>query len=363
MPAKYEHEASTGMGYSALPTQTNEYVISAQRNDHSPPISRDGEIGQAYSTEPSEPSHNLAQSRSADSDKIAVHSSSQNNSMSNTGRRRSPAGDRGRSDLSPQEEVGYPHTVPRRKESLPQNRVHRRDGSNVDGTSNQRVVDLITNSAGSNTRNQTGANLPSQQTGGDLSTEIDQALASLSMEEREAQQQSHGGIQHGHDASEHLRLPQGFNVGHTETTTIDTEWRPAVTHEKIHNHRTEIIQEAITRDIHIHHYYTYVQPIKVVEVLPAKHYRYDAATGLKTEIPAPRGWVMPTNLQPHTPDMSSLSGYTRHYLVNEQYPTGIAEDPPSDEHRQQHQSYVAGQSARNTQTGRTKTNRYSAGQV
>jgi len=127
-------------------------------------------------------------------------------------------------------------------------------------------------------------------------------------------------------ASGHLILPEGFSLQNTERTYVTEEQRPAVTHETIVRHRTEVIQEAISRDIHVHHYYTYVQPIKVVEVLPAKHYFLDAATGKKTEVAAPAGWKMPASMLPSSQDYSKVKGWSRHYLVDEEHPNGVIEE-------------------------------------
>lgn len=130
------------------------------------------------------------------------------------------------------------------------------------------------------------------------------------------------------EISEHIRLPPGFDLQNTEQTHVSEEWRPAVTHENIIKQRTEIIQEEITRDIHMHHYFTYLQPIKVVEILPPKHFLLDLETGVKTEIPAPSGWTMPVSMKPVSPDASMLKTWTRHYLVNEEHPLGVPELPP-----------------------------------
>lgn len=111
-------------------------------------------------------------------------------------------------------------------------------------------------------------------------------------------------------------------------TDVTETLHPAVTQEVIHEHRVEIVQEEITREIHVHHYFTQVQPIRVLEVLPARHFLVDPDTGEKKEIPAPEGWSMPVNLQPRTPDTSILAPITRHYLVNEQHPLGILESSP-----------------------------------
>lgn len=126
----------------------------------------------------------------------------------------------------------------------------------------------------------------------------------------------------------HLRLPEGFNLQNTEHTHVYETQRPAVTHETIVKKRTEIIREEITRDIHMHHYYTYQQPIKLVEILPPKHYFLDLETGVRTEIAPPFGWSLPVSMFPVSPNTSQLAGYTRHYLVNDQHPYGIPEEAP-----------------------------------
>lgn len=135
--------------------------------------------------------------------------------------------------------------------------------------------------------------------------------------------------------SGHLNLPPGFNLRDTEETSVTEEQRPAVVHETIVKERTEIVQEAITRDIHIHHYYTYLQPVRVVEVLPARHYFLDLQTGTKTEVLPPPGWQMPVSMAPVVPDTSMVKATTRHYLVDEEHPHGVLESPPL-KHEQGH---------------------------
>ncbi|EXJ64720.1 hypothetical protein A1O7_01058 [Cladophialophora yegresii CBS 114405] len=127
---------------------------------------------------------------------------------------------------------------------------------------------------------------------------------------------------------EHVLLPAGFRPGRTEHTYVEEVVKPAVTHEVIRNNRTEIVQEEITREIHVHHYYTYTQPIKAVEILPARHFIVDGQTGEKVEIPPPEGWVMPANMHPYKPDLSNLAPETRHYLVDDEHPTGVLEPAP-----------------------------------
>lgn len=114
----------------------------------------------------------------------------------------------------------------------------------------------------------------------------------------------------------------------THHTDVTETFHPAVTQEVIREHQVEIVREEITREIHVHHYFTQVQPIHALEILPARHFLIDPETGEKREIPAPEGWSIPTNLQPRTPDTSILTPVTRHYLVNEQHPQGILESSP-----------------------------------
>lgn len=128
--------------------------------------------------------------------------------------------------------------------------------------------------------------------------------------------------------SGHLKLPSAFDLRDTETTHVTEDQRPAVTHETIIRQRTEIIQESITRDIHIHHYYTYLQPVRVVEILPARHYFLDLKTGIKTEVLPPADYQLPLNMTPISPDANIVKATTRHYLVDEEHPHGVFESPP-----------------------------------
>ncbi|RMD44492.1 hypothetical protein DV735_g677, partial [Chaetothyriales sp. CBS 134920] len=115
----------------------------------------------------------------------------------------------------------------------------------------------------------------------------------------------------------------------TVHTDVSTQTLPAVAQECIYRQTTEIVQEAISRDIHVHHYYEYLQPIKVVEVLPARHWLLDVETGQKTEIPEPEGWVIPESMRPSKPDLSKVKKESRHYLVNGEHPNGVPEQPPA----------------------------------
>jgi hypothetical protein len=77
-----------------------------------------------------------------------------------------------------------------------------------------------------------------------------------------------------------IPVPASFSSKHTEDTTVNVTQSPAVTHETIHRHTEHIMQEQITRDIHYHDSYTYIQPIKQTVYAPAQHY----ATGLDGKI-------------------------------------------------------------------------------
>lgn len=126
-----------------------------------------------------------------------------------------------------------------------------------------------------------------------------------------------------------LRVPASFDLSNTERTIVDTNIVPAVTQENIHVQRTEIVTKAIHRDIHVDHHYTYVQPIPILEVLPARHFRLDPITGVKTEISAPPGYKLPAHLEPHkAEDYSHLRKTTRHYVVDENHPQGLLESAP-----------------------------------
>lgn len=62
------------------------------------------------------------------------------------------------------------------------------------------------------------------------------------------------------------------DLSNTEQTHVNVKWAPAVTHEVRNVDTHEIIQEAVTREIHNHHYYHRVLPIIDIEVLPARHF-------------------------------------------------------------------------------------------
>lgn len=125
---------------------------------------------------------------------------------------------------------------------------------------------------------------------------------------------------------DHVRLPAGFELVNKQETVVDTVWHPAVEQETVHINRTEINHPLVERDVHVHHYYEYEQPIAVTEVLPMKHYQLDPKTGEKTEIDAPAGWQPPDSFATTVPDTSQIRGTQRHYVVDREHPNGELED-------------------------------------
>ena len=130
---------------------------------------------------------------------------------------------------------------------------------------------------------------------------------------------------------EHVRLPEGFELTDDERTSVDTVWHPAVEKQTIQRERTEVVRPVIEKDVHVHHYYEYEQPVQVTEVLAPKHYRLDPATGEKVEIESPVGWQLPEPLTVQSPDISKIKGTQRHYVVDDDHPRGKLEDWPLPE--------------------------------
>ena len=92
-------------------------------------------------------------------------------------------------------------------------------------------------------------------------------------------------------------LPAEFQLGNTVDTTVEITEAPAVTHEVVHRQKTEIIHEVITRDIHVDHFHTSIQPIKEIIVKPAVHYTINEQ-GEKVRIDTPDCWEPPTGFTP-----------------------------------------------------------------
>lgn len=138
--------------------------------------------------------------------------------------------------------------------------------------------------------------------------------------------------------SPHVLLPPDFVPGHRTTTHVHTTWSPAVTAATTHRHIATHTHTPIVRHHHVHHHYTYTQPVKVTEVLPARHFRIDEHTGDKVELDGPpEGYEEEECLgqqggQPHRNDevdqyhellrSGRLEPLTRHYVVDEENPQG-----------------------------------------
>lgn len=124
-----------------------------------------------------------------------------------------------------------------------------------------------------------------------------------------------------------LRLPPGHRLDDEVKTSVETVVRPAVEQEIIEQRRIEITQPVIERDIHVHHYYEYEQPVQVTEVLPARHWGVDRNTQRRVEIEPPLDWKMPRSLSPRKVSTEGMKRTHRHYLVDEAHPHGVPEDP------------------------------------
>jgi hypothetical protein len=100
--------------------------------------------------------------------------------------------------------------------------------------------------------------------------------------------------------SPQAQLAPGLDLVNTVDTSTETTQAPAVTHEVVHKQTTEIVHEKITRDIHVDHYYNYVQPIKEVVIKPAVHFTINES-GEKVRIATPDCWQPPPGFTP-TPE-------------------------------------------------------------
>ncbi|KAI5363337.1 hypothetical protein Slin15195_G107230 [Septoria linicola] len=65
----------------------------------------------------------------------------------------------------------------------------------------------------------------------------------------------------------------------TEDTHTAVIWSPAVTHEKRVIQPIEVIQHAVSRDVHNHHIINRVLPVVDLQVLPARHFMPDGRGG------------------------------------------------------------------------------------
>lgn len=92
-------------------------------------------------------------------------------------------------------------------------------------------------------------------------------------------------------------LPAQFQLGNSVDTSVEITEAPAVTHEVVHRQQTEIIHEVVTRDIHVDHFHTSIQPIKEIIVKPAVHYTINEQ-GEKVRIDTPECWEPPVGFTP-----------------------------------------------------------------
>ncbi|PPJ50457.1 hypothetical protein CBER1_06757 [Cercospora berteroae] len=130
-----------------------------------------------------------------------------------------------------------------------------------------------------------------------------------------------------------------LNLKDSEETHTAVIWSPAVTHEKHVVQPIEIVQRAVSRDVHNHHHVHRVLPVIDLEVLPARHFVPDGRGGYleitEEEIPggkpsgldnliteavsksSPRqGAVLPNVASPTRRDGSSSNGTT---VVNQMH--------------------------------------------
>lgn len=84
--------------------------------------------------------------------------------------------------------------------------------------------------------------------------------------------------------SRNIQSAKDLDLQDSEDTTMRTKWAPATTHETIRQDLHEVEHRQITREIHEHHVFHRVLPIKDVEVLPAKHF-VESENGQRIEIP------------------------------------------------------------------------------
>ena len=57
-------------------------------------------------------------------------------------------------------------------------------------------------------------------------------------------------------------IPPQFQLTNTVDTSVNITEAPAVTHEVVERQHTEVIHEVITRDIHVDHFHTSIQPLQ-----------------------------------------------------------------------------------------------------
>lgn len=74
------------------------------------------------------------------------------------------------------------------------------------------------------------------------------------------------------DARQPIDVRAHIDMSNTEETHMDVSWSPAVTKEMQIVNSHELVHEAITREIHDHHYHHRILPVIDLEVLPPRHF-------------------------------------------------------------------------------------------
>lgn len=82
------------------------------------------------------------------------------------------------------------------------------------------------------------------------------------------------GTAHGEETAlaKKLRESGVVDLRNTVDTEGEVKWAPAVTHEVVKPHTHEIIQQKIYREIHNYEHYHRIQPVRMTEVLPPRHW-------------------------------------------------------------------------------------------
>jgi hypothetical protein len=127
------------------------------------------------------------------------------------------------------------------------------------------------------------------------------------------------------ELSESALSPPPVKHRKTEHRQVETPTIPEITPEDAGHSKTDTVQEEIIREIHVHHFFEYNQPIKTIEIVTARHFIVDAQTGEKVEIPPPEGWVMANLPQPHFSDPTGPP--TRQYVLDTMPTSGMTEPP------------------------------------
>ena len=86
---------------------------------------------------------------------------------------------------------------------------------------------------------------------------------------------------------------------------------PAVTHETVRHEFHNVVEEAVTREIHHHDIYHRVQPVTHVEVLPARHFLQTASGPVEvpaSQVPRSGDWHVAVDSSARQPGDGQLQG-------------------------------------------------------